>query len=75
MYMTDNPDFSWEERRDAETLANARAIQNDPERLRRAQAVIRASIAESRAALGAKVPPSPHGRSNPATIQRLKVTR
>lgn len=73
MYMTDSPDFSWEERRDAETLANAQAIRRDPERLRRAQAVIKANIAESKAALGASVPPSPRGRRNPATIERLKV--
>ena len=73
MYMTDHPGFSWEERRDAETLANAQAIQRDPDRLRRAQAVIRANIAENKAALGAPVPPSPRGRRNPATIERLKV--
>ena len=73
MYVTDNPDFSWEERRDAEILANAQAIRRDPERLRRAQAVIKANIAESKAALGAPVPPSPRGRRNPATIERLKV--
>ena len=73
MYVTDNPDFSWEERRDAETLTNAQAIRRDPERLRRAQAVIKASIAESKAALGAPVPPSPRGRNNPATISKMKV--
>ena len=73
MYVTDNPDFSWEERRDAEILANAQAIRRDPERLRRAQAVIKANIAESKAALGAPVPPSSRGRRNPATIERLKV--
>ena len=73
MYVTDNPDFSWEERRDAETIINAQAIRRDPERLRRAQAVIKAGIAESKSALGAPVPPSPRGRKNPATISKMKV--
>ena len=72
MYMTDSPEFSWEERRDAEVLAQARAIQNDPARLRKAQAVLERNVEESVAALkGTPVPPSPRGRRNPATIQRL----
>lgn len=73
MYMTGSPDFSWEERRDAETLANAQAIQSDPDRLRRAQEVIRASIAESRAALGEQPFPTKRGRRNPATIERMNI--
>lgn len=76
MYMTDSPEFSWEERRDAEVLAQARAIQNDPARLRKAQAVLERNAEESIAALkGTPVPPSPRGRRNPATIQRLDIKR
>lgn len=73
MYMTDSPDFSWEERRDAEILASAKAIQMDPERLKRAQAVIKANIAENKAALGVSSTPVSRGGRNPATITRLKV--
>lgn len=74
MYMTESHDFTWEQRRDAETLVNAQAIQNDPVRLRNARAVIERSAQESVAALkGKPIPPFPRGRRNPATISMLKV--
>lgn len=63
----------WEDRRDAETLAEYNAIKSDPERMRKARAVLEMSSKATSAALkGTPVPPS-RGRANPATIQRLNV--
>ena len=75
-YMTEREGIPWEWRRDAETLTQANAIRNDPERLRNARRVMQMNADEANAALKG-VSPAPlnaHGRSNKATIQRLKVS-
>lgn len=64
----------WEHRRDAETLAEANAIRNDPERLRNARKALELSTKVTNAALkGIPLPPANSRHSNPATIQRLNV--
>lgn len=72
MYGIEN--LPWESRRDAETLAEANAIKNDPERLRNARKALELSQAATDAALkGTPLPPTGRHHANPATIQRLNV--
>lgn len=63
--------FDWETRRDAETLKDFKAINNDPERLRKAQSCIKVDVDNMKEALGIPTPPPIPGRKNPATIMKL----
>lgn len=71
MLLSDERDFTWEQQRDAETLARARQIEADPIRLRAANDVLKQSLAETKAAIGIEpAVPAPSRRNNPATIRR-----
>ena len=71
MILSDERKFTWEQQRDAETIARARQIEADPVRMRAAQDVLKQSLAETRMAVGEEpIVPAPSRRNNPATIRR-----
>ena len=74
-----NNNIDWETREDVETLKRYKAIENDEERLAKAQNVIKEEIIRGQQALGIKSKePAPKKevavsrvKNNPATIGRL----
>lgn len=73
MYDYDRNKFDWETREDAETIKRYKELESNPERMRRAKSCIQDSIDSGKRALGIKIAPPQPGRSNPATIMKLKT--
>lgn len=71
----DDRNTDWETREDASTIARFKAIEADPERMRKAQECIKKSVREGQKALGIKVAPPVPGRKNPATIMSLNTNK
>lgn len=63
----------WQTREDAETLQRSQVIMNDPERLAKAKACIKASVEEGKKVLKGTYTENrtPSRRNNPATIKKL----
>lgn len=64
--------YDWETREDANILQQYQEIIKNPERLKKAQSCIKESVKDLNKALGVPVSPAVPGRSNPATIMKLK---
>lgn len=73
--MTTRPREQWEIEDDVRTLERAADIQNDPQRVRDAQGLIKQKRERDTAILGIPVPPEVPGRKNPATIMSLDTSR
>lgn len=71
----DEREKRWRAEDDARVLKQIGSIQNDPERLRLAQQVLREEVDSARRALGHRLPPPLPGRANPATIMRLSTEK
>ncbi len=72
----DREHYDWQAREDAETLQRVQAIKSDPERLKRAQDCIRASVEQGKAVLKSTHAPaeaSPAKKQNPATVAYMGV--
>ena len=63
--------YDWETIDDADTMRRFQEIKKDPARLRKAQECIKDTIADFKSSLGSTANKVP-GRSNPATIMKLK---
>jgi hypothetical protein len=61
----------WQSEEDARTMKRYGELMGNPDRVRRAQSVIKTELDATKRALGVPVPPPAPGRANPATIMRL----